>query len=715
MKLNTLKSWVSILLLTVAIPESYAQFLSLKGAERLATNSSWYVAIPKLSKTWKKTKDPQIARMVADSYLSITQFDSAASWYARMQPGILRDSMASKNYIKSLLALGQYKQAKILMKDYLRVYPIGVETKVLLKSCDAPLVFSDNSALVILENQASNSRNHDFSPVWKDGKLQFCSSRRLAVRSYDGDGKPFLRIFQSEKASEDDAMKGAKQISVGKSTRYHIGPFAYDSSRIILTANTNNGTEAGRYTQKIALLNLYYANPKGESDYRMGEPFEYNIEKYSTGHPAISPNGKYLLFISDRPGTIGGTDLYLCKREGNKWGQPSNLGPLVNTYGNEMFPTFSGDSLVFFSTNGRAGFGGLDLFKADFDEGKLSNIENIGQPYNSSRDDFGLIYVSKGEGFLSSNRRGGKGLDDIYRFRNKAIKVNLIAINASKNKPVSLATVRVTAGKDFLGQKQTDTAGHILIDVLSTKPVTVFASKAGLKPARQTYNLDFRRTRDTTIYIYMYEGLTSEISGYVMDEQRNVLDQATVVLTDTALGDYQVAETGPDGYFFFIVEPSKSINLSGAKPGYFTQFRKVPQVKAGDKLVRQDLILPQIMINKALALEPIYYDFDKWDLRPESVNTLEKVYRIMMENPTVLIECSSHTDMRGTNEYNDNLSVKRALVVMDYLVARGIPLERLTYKVYGEVKPAIPCPKEYDCNEARHQMNRRTEFRVLYF
>jgi crossover junction endodeoxyribonuclease RuvC len=175
------------------------------------------------------------------------------------------------------------------------------------------------------------------------------------------------------------------------------------------------------------------------------------------------------------------------------------------------------------------------------------------------------------------------------------------------------------------------------------------------------------------------------------------------------------AVTGKDGYYYFIVQPSSGIKVSGAKTGYFTRRRTIPTVLAGDKLLHQDLILPRIRLNKALSLRNIYYDFDKWDLRPESVEVLEQLFEIMTENPTILIECSSHTDMRGTNSYNDNLSIRRALVVMDYLVAKGIPSERLTYKVYGEVMPANPCPTERDCSEDGHQLNRRTEFRILYF
>jgi len=705
-----------IIILSVLSPELWAQ--RFRSGDNLARNSSWYAAIPKLQRQYRKTKDAAIAAKIADCYLNFANFDSAASWYSRMQPGILNDTTASKNYVRSLLALGNYGRARVLIQEYVKSYIPSNDAKLLMKSCEAPTQLPDNTALIFLDNAKSNSKNNDFYSVIHDGKLQYCSSRKQSGSYYDGDGKPFIKLFQVEDGTEEDWLHKSKEINIKHSTRYHLGPFAYvDNKKMLVTANGEKKQPAGRYTSDMALLNMYWAEPNSTSgrSYEITKPFEYNYEKFSTGHPAISPNGKYLFFVTDRPGTVGGTDLYLCTKDGDKWSEPSNMGPTVNTAGNEMFPTFCGDSVVYFSSNGRAGLGGLDIFKADFTNGTLLNITNVGKPFNSSRDDFGLTYTKRDEGYLTSNRKGGHGGDDIYHFKSNITRVHLIVINATRNKKVEGAKVRMAGDKEFYGEKTTDSAGHTLLEVMTTKPFTINATKEGLRPGHQKFKLDKSLKHDTTIYVYLYEGATSIISGYVMDDKRNVLDEALVQLTDSSNGDSQMAQTKPDGYFEFVVEPSKAIKLAGSKPGYFTNYRQVPTVKAGDNLKNQNLILLQVQLNRALNLEPIFYDYDKWDLRPESIEILEHVYQIMIENPTLMIECNSHTDMRGTNQYNDRLAHRRATVVREYLIERGIDYDRLTYNIHGEMKPPIPCATEQDCDEAKHQKNRSTRFVVLHY
>jgi len=547
--------------------------------------------------------------------------------------------------------------------------------------------------------------------------LQYSSSRKLASNYYDGDGKPFIKLYEAKGGMEPDWLRKSKEITIKNTTKYHLGPFAYDTSgKMLLTANGDGSQPAARYTTNMALLNIYYAEKKeGSNSFSVIKPFEHNLEKYSTGHPTISPNGKYLFFVSDRSGSIGGTDLYLCTKQESTWSEPSNLGPGINTAGNEMFPTFQSDSVLYFSTNGRAGFGGLDIFKAAFRDGSLSNVENVGKPFNSPRDDFGLIYTASDEGFLTSNRKGGKGADDIYHFKSNIIKVHLIVINATNNKKVDGALVRLVSENAVLSTQKTDSAGHTLLEVLTTKPLRINGTKPGLRPGHLNVLLDYHRTRDTTLYLYLYQGATSIISGYVMDGKYKVLDQATVLMTDTTTGDAQLAETKADGFFEFVVEPSSTIKLAGSKPGYFTDKRDVPPVKAGDDLKNQNLILRQVQLNKTLEIEPIYYDFDKWDLRPESIEILDRLYDIMTENPTIMIEIVSHTDIRGKGPYNLRLSGRRAIIVYDYLFRKGISGDRLSYSGFGEIDPKSGCDVEADCPEKEHQIDRRTDFRIVSY
>lgn len=719
-----MKNYTKILFLLVVMlscfvgNEGVAQVLKSRKADFLYENGAWNIAIPKLRRAYNKEPNVAIAGKIGDSYLRYNQFDSACVWYAKMLPDFGGDSLSMRNYAMALLASGNYGKAKSLLKEYNRRFALSGPIKMLMKSCDSPSQLPNYSATVAINAEANNSKNNDFSPIWYKGSLYYCSSRRSTGSVFDGDGKPFIRIFKGEEGLEKDFIVDSKLLKVKKASRFHLGPFSFfpdSSGKILITGNTSPVNEAGKYTARMALLKLFYAE-KTKNGFKITSEFEFNEEKYSTGHPSVSPNGKHLLFVSDRVGTLGGTDILYCKRDGDKWSQPINMGPSVNTFGNEMFPTFVNDTLVYFSSNGLAGFGGLDLFKARFKEGKLDKIENAGRPYNSSKDDFSISFKAADEGFLSSNRDGGSGQDDIYYFRGSSAKVNLIVMNGTRNVPIEKALVRVNSTVYPVDDRLTDSVGHTDLTVISTSHIDVTAIKPNFRPGRARFLLDSRRTRDTTLYVYLYEGNSCTISGIVRDEKGSPVEGAKVVLNDTVNLVTENTFTKPDGSYMFVVDPGASVRVNVSGEGYFanSNFAGLTNTLGGcNKVI--DFTMNYMLADRTLALENIYYDFDKWYIRDEALLILEKVRKIMTDNPTMMIEVSSHTDMRGTSRYNDELSVRRAEVVMEYLVRKGISPERLTYKVYGKVRPAIPCPNESDCNEAKHQLNRRTEFKVLYF
>jgi outer membrane protein OmpA-like peptidoglycan-associated protein len=294
--------------------------------------------------------------------------------------------------------------------------------------------------------------------------------------------------------------------------------------------------------------------------------------------------------------------------------------------------------------------------------------------------------------------------------------VHLIVINATRNTPVDRALVRINSTVLPISDRFTDSVGHTDLSVVATNHLDLTGIKAGFRPGRARFMLDTRRTRDTTLYLYLYEGNACYVSGTVKDEKGNVVEGALVTIDDTIHFVHETTLTDRDGKYMFVLEPGSSVKVNVTGQGYFTSsnYAGITNNQGNcEKMV--DFTMNYMLADRTLALENIYYDFDKWYIRDEAVIILEKVKRIMIDNPTMMIEVSSHTDMRGTSRYNDELSVRRAEVVMDYLVRNGISPERLTYKVYGKVRPAIPCKNESDCNEAKHQLNRRTEFKVLYF
>ena len=390
-----------------------------------------------------------------------------------------------------------------------------------------------------------------------------------------------------------------------------------------------------------------YTSQRSEAKWSAPVKYEITADTLSAyGGPAVSPDGTYLYFSSDMPGGQGGKDIWRINLK-ERAGTLENLGDKINTAADERFPYVRTDSVLYFSSDGHAGMGGLDIFKATKTPSGGWNIENMGVPMNSSGDDFGITFGKGESGFFSSNRNDARGYDHIYSF---------------------------------------------------------------VKP-------DLRIT----------------ISGYVLDKDEEPVPNAVIRIVGDD-GSNQKAVGKDDGTFSFNLQRGvKYVMLAGAK-GYLNgkqEFESDTIEEDVDYSV--DFILAAM--HKPQVVENIFYDFDKATLRPESKKALDEMAQMLKDNPHVAIEMASHTDRKGSNEYNDRLSQRRAQSVVDYLIAAGVEKDRLQPHGYGESRPKTvtkriarlyPQFKEGDVlneeyinnlspedQEAADQVNRRTEFQVL--
>jgi outer membrane protein OmpA-like peptidoglycan-associated protein len=239
-------------------------------------------------------------------------------------------------------------------------------------------------------------------------------------------------------------------------------------------------------------------------------------------------------------------------------------------------------------------------------------------------------------------------------------------------------------------------------------------SKVGYKVKRLRINtLGLKESKDTALIVELVKGNSLELDGRVIDALTKESIASAGVLVDYESENYkEELSANEDGRFTYISGPNDKIKFTASHPGYFSRTVPTQSHKRGEVLTIE---LTPIELNKPIEIEPIYYDFDKWMITAQAEVTLDKIVSIMQENPSITIELSSHTDIRGTDNYNYDLSIKRAKEAIKYLVSEGIDRIRLTYNVYGEKQVAVPCPPDVDCDEEVHQKNRRTEFRVTSF
>ena len=569
----------------------------------------------------------QRAKKLAECYRRINQTNKAINAYKNVIRYKQADSLTHLYLGQLYMRNGNYKEAA-------KQFEIAMDStknplaKIGLESAQkAPQWKKEGSAYTVKKMDLFNSRRDDYSPMLAgdaDDQLYFTSTRNQA----QGDelngitGTKSADIFYSQK--DEKGKWGKPQVIASElNSTFDEGAccFSPDGKTMYLTQCATDPNYP-RYARIMVSL---------RSDAAWSKPKELAISGdtlSSFAHPAVSPDGEWLYFVSDMPGGMGGLDIWRCRLvTSTEVGYIENVGAPVNTPGDEMFPTFRPNGDFYFSSNGHPGLGGLDVF---FIAASDKKIHHPGFPLNSQGDDFGMTFEGKlNQGFFCSSRGDLRGFDHIYSFFNPEI--------------------------------------------------------------------------------------VQTVKGWVYEQNGYELTAAQVYMVGND-GTNLKLSVRSDGSFTQEIKPGVDYVILGTCKGYLNHQEQI-RVEPAKKSEEYVLQFPLANISAPVLIKNIFYDFNKATLRPESKQALDKLVKTLNDNPNVTIELSAHTDSRGSDAYNEQLSQRRAESVVAYLIANGIAADRLTPKGYGESKPkftddvisALP----EDEQEQYHQMNRRTEFKVL--
>lgn len=650
------KSSLTIILCCMALqwlascgPDAFVR----KGDKAMALGE-YYVAAENYRKAYSKTPSSERelrgerALKVGKAYGSFNSYLKALAGYrnaARYGKATAEDSLQLG---KLLLRNGEYRAAEEVFKALLQSMPDNILVKNGLESAQkAPAWKQEGSRYTVKRMDLFNSRRDDYSPVLGGddfSRLYFTSTRNDAL----GDelngvtGMKSADIFFSEK---DDKGKWSKPeaIGTGLNTEYDEGACCLtpDNSQMYLTQCTFDASSP-RYA-KIVVSSRADALWGATKDYPLS-----NDTLSAFAHPAISPDGEWLYFVSDMPGGKGGLDIWRTRITPSGPMGVENLGEPINTPGNEMFPTFRPNGDLYFSSDGHPGLGGLDIFIARIGDDDKYHISHPGYPLNSQGDDFGMTFEGfHNRGFFSSNRNDGRGNDHIYSFENPEI--------------------------------------------------------------------------------------VQTIKGWVYEQDGYELNNAEVrIVGDDGTNEHVTLKS--DGSFEYAAQPGVEYIILATCPGYLNHKEelKVPEAKESETYTLQ-FALPSI--SAPVLIDNIFYEFDKATLLPSSAKALDSLVMLLNENPNITIELAAHTDYKGSEAYNKQLSQRRAEEVVKYLIKKGIAADRLTPVGYGEEKPKkirkkvaenYAWLKEGDVltedfikklkpaeQETANALNRRTEFSVL--
>jgi len=366
--------------------------------------------------------------LIAECYRKMNDVQSAKAWYGRVVESGGTNAINYYYYAQAMLSCGEYEKAKKVFLKYDSLAPQDPKGKIYAGYCDSVPIWNGIPAnYEVKDAQALNSKQSDFGPVFYEDGVVFATDRippKKEAKTYGWTGNSYIRLFYSKPAYPDDYYSEFSTPELAKglfNKDYHDGPASFNETNDKVFINRTyiykDKAKKDPDRKKTHLLKLFSSEKKGNG-WKSLKPFFLNNNQYSVGHPALTPDGNTLYFVSDMNGGSGGTDIYESNFEDGKWSPPVNLGSTINTFGNEMFPFAADNGDLYFASDGLPGFGGLDLFVTRKVDGKWIQPQNLGLNINTSYDDFALaMYKETNSGLLSSNRTGGAGSDDIYSFR----------------------------------------------------------------------------------------------------------------------------------------------------------------------------------------------------------------------------------------------------------------------------------------------------------
>jgi outer membrane protein OmpA-like peptidoglycan-associated protein len=727
-----MKKQLSSLALYFAILSTTVAQTSLKKADKNFSAFDYDDAIKRYEKIPNKTSQAQ--RNLAKSYVMVGNTQKAEETYSKLIAMPEHNAEDVYAYAQTLMNNQKYSEAQTQIKSFEAMAPNDKRASAFKTAGSFVEKIQSTSSNYKIKNLDINSAQQDFGTAYYKDKIVFASSRKmkgLVMRRWIGNNLPYLDMFIANKAAGGSELTSAKRFKQNK--KHHEGPasFSADGTQMAFTRNDYKA----KSNDDVITLELCTAELLKDGSWSKPKIVPFNNKDFSYGHPSLTPDGKTMYFVSDMPGGKGGVDVYKVERTGETWGTPENLSA-INTEGNEMFPFYHKDGILFFSSNGHPGLGGLDIFATKLTNGLPTGaIQNVGAPLNNSKDDFAItVDDNQKMGYFSSNRDGGKGDDDIYSVEfAKPFKFGKIIKGVSKDKEGSIvanSTIELKDANDnTIKSEISDANGNYQFFVEEEKLFNLTGTKEKYFAGKNTANTaepqdviisDVVLEKDPgfSLLALITDSKTKEpldgVTIKITDENGSIVDYVTPVngdykapILNKKLGDgikYTLRLSKPE-YLSKTVEFTKILN----KPGVVNVHESL-DLSMGKMELGTD-------IGKLININPIYFDVNKFNIRPDAAIELNKIVAAMNEYPAMVIELGSHTDCRAPKAYNANLSDKRAKSSAAYVVSKGISKDRIYGKGYGESKLINGCACEgavkSTCSDEEHQANRRTEFIIV--
>ena len=722
---------------------------------------SYKKAIERFSKVENKNLD--VLRKLGKSYLNLNNIDSSEHYY-KIVAEKTNNSVDWYNYSHTLYMNNKFDEAENIRSKYANS---SMEKRAdIFKNNKAHKQLLNKISKVDLVNLSINTKNSDFGAyaIKNDSTNTYytlftsanvSSFKDIKKSKFIKPDQPTYDIFKTQLNYPSLEVSSPLSLSGELSNEYQEGPAIVTKDQKTVYFTRSNSLDAD---DDVLYLSLYSVSSGMLDQPDSIVPFSVNNDHYSVMHPTISNNGKNIFFSSNMPGGYGGLDLYYCEIKGfetkkingnlkkvNKLSDPINLGNRINTEGNEVFPYFMNDNILFYSSDGRIGLGGLDIFIAqNYLDTSLTKIDNLGKPFNSPKDDFSFFISQDIKfGFLSSNRFGGKGDDDIYCFK---LNVSISEGTDDYYTMIKGETLEVNSNSVLNNDFLNDADQSFLCQNVFYKAKLINKPSNGKIKFKSDGTFIYTPNNDSvTVDVFTYRILNDKYSNDTISVFIKALDKTVPVAvddhyvikkgenfsTDSINGTlHNDSDSGGDILTTILLDSTLHGEIDFKKDGSFTYIPEDYYVESDTftYIVTDGLyydtaevtlarLVSGVDIATIIEINPIYFDVNKSNIRDDAAVELLKIVKVMNDYPSMVVELGSHTDCRASKTYNRNLSDRRAKSSASFIKERITKPERIYGKGFGESKLKNKCECEgsriVPCSEEEHQENRRTEFLII--
>ena len=656
---------------------------------------------------------------IGECYFKLHDPVSAEVWFEALAKETDIHPEAKFEYAEALSMTGNYEESKLWFQNYLKDRPDDKQAQDKLYFLNHLSKYTGEEHRYVVVPGPFNSDHSDYGAHYFHDGIVFASSRDednfIKHKPFDAVDRDesLLNLYFVNRRITGEWENVVPFHTAHVKTFFHEGPMTFYGNHdqgAFTQSNIKDGKPVYDANGRVN-LKIYFAEVAHLGEMKNIVPFQHNNDGYSTAHPSFTSDGKTMYFSSTSPLGHGESDIYYSVFENGSWLEPVNVGDNINTREDESFPFIANDTTLYFTSNGHGTLGGLDIYISYKRNGVWGKAINLGSSINSQYDDFSLVSDSTCRvGFFSSNRPGGKGLDDIYFYIANYYFLAGHVRELGTDQDITDAKISAFNGNgELVATTTSDEEGNFNMSLPFDQDFIIKGEKDGYESAKElTFSTKGKPFGVDSLLLPMWRDKLFAKGKVYSKETEQIIPDANVTMENLATGKKQTVALNENGEYMFVVRPDSEYKIEGSKDGFITNGFTLNTKGLTEGDLKNDIVLEEIYMN----LEIVNFAYDKSDLSIEAKKKLDRIVKALKAAPEATLNIGAHADSRGSAKYNKALTERRAKSTLNYITSKGIARKRIEYTAFGESLLLNKCSDGVKCPEEDHAKNRRAEVKV---